>query len=129
MTKPMKLLPLPKFHVSKGCDRTEAQIYYANHVLERRAYQIEYGTRCRRADKSERLLWEFGITLDDYERMHKEQGDACKLCGAQRKRLLIDFDGTVRGLLCYSCLEAIKRLPETLAAVARIQAYLENRNE
>ena len=120
----MKTLPLSKFHVSKGRDRTMGQIYYAAHVLERRAYQLDYGKRSRQADKDERFQQQYGITLADYERMHKEQGDACKICGVQRKKLHVDFDGKVRGLLCFACVSAIKRLPETLAAVARIQAYL-----
>lgn len=51
----------------------------------------------------------YGLSIEAYERMFKEQNGACKICQQQNydgKRLFVDHDhdtGTVRGLLCHHC--------------------------
>ncbi len=60
-----------------------------------------------RQKASNRLQKKYGITLDDYDRMLKEQGDGCAICGrkpSNTRRLDVDHDhktGKVRGLLCH----------------------------
>lgn len=54
------------------------------------------------------LKKDFGITLDDYNRMAKEQNYLCLICGKPEnsKALAVDHDhetGKVRGLLCLMC--------------------------
>lgn len=82
-----------------------------------------------------RLQREYGITLDDYNRILAEQGGGCGICGvvaarskAGGTRLHVDHDhatGKARGLLCDTCNRGIGQLgddPERLRAAAR---YLE----
>lgn len=51
----------------------------------------------------------YGLDYSTYERMLKEQGYVCKLCGQPNqhgKRLAVDHDhetGQIRGLLCNHC--------------------------
>lgn len=51
----------------------------------------------------------YGISVETYERMFREQNGGCKICGKQNldgKRLSVDHDhntGTIRGLLCHRC--------------------------
>jgi len=52
----------------------------------------------------------YGITIDDYNKMFEEQNGCCKLCGRhqseQKFRLCVDHNhetGRVRGLLCTRC--------------------------
>ena len=59
----------------------------------------------------------YGITLEDYNKMLKEQNNRCKICGQEEtaksrsrvrpiKKLAVDHDhktGKVRGLLCHQC--------------------------
>lgn len=52
------------------------------------------------------LRHEYGITLEDYERMYAEQKGCCAICGAHHARLCVDHDhktGEVRKLLCLGC--------------------------
>lgn len=52
----------------------------------------------------------YGITVEDYDRMFKEQNGRCKICGRHRTeqkfKLCVDYNhetGKVRGLLCHRC--------------------------
>ena len=82
-----------------------------------------------------RLRRDYGITLDEYNRILQEQGGGCGICGvveARSKsgngRLHVDHDhetGKTRGLLCDTCNRGIGQLgddPERVKAAVR---YLE----
>ena len=71
-----------------------------------------------RKDEDLRLL--YGITIQDYDRMLKEQNKVCAICKSKelltnhvskkRQRLSVDHDhatGKVRGLLCSRCNKAL----------------------
>lgn len=61
------------------------------------------------------LRSKYGITSEDYQRMHDEQGGVCAICRREEtaahangkvRRLAVDHDhetGEVRGLLCFAC--------------------------
>ena len=59
------------------------------------------------------------MTLEDYERMFDAQGGVCAICGKPRpeeRTLHVDHDhetGEIRGLLCFSCNNALGRLPRS----------------
>lgn len=70
--------------------------------------------------RDKELLKKYGITLDDWNRMYKEQNGVCKICGKPEtkidrrlgivRRLAVDHchdTGKVRGLLCTECNQAI----------------------
>ena len=71
----------------------------------------------RREDKLRRR---FGITVEEYDRMLKEQGGRCFICLTDKydklgRRLAVDHDhktGKVRGLLCCKCNFFIEYLSE-----------------
>lgn len=72
-------------------------------------YRLKYFNRARRRY----IKHEYGITLDDYQRMLKDQNDCCAICGnpdsgsrGKYNTFAIDHDhktGKVRGLLCLLC--------------------------
>ena len=75
-----------------------------------------------------------GSSLDEYEKMFKEQGGRCKICGTDKPggkygTLMLDHchdTGRVRGLLCHGCnagLGLIKDNPNTLRGMIK---YLED---
>lgn len=90
--------------------------YQAKHGPEIAARKAAY----YRANRDKFLLIEadrayrkrYGITLEDYERMLREQGGRCRICRADKqgkkadRRFHVDHDhgtGKVRGLLCTRC--------------------------
>lgn len=75
-----------------------------------------------RVRKNEQLMSKYGITIDRYEAMDREQGRICKICKSPpgNKGLYVDHcheNGEVRGLLCQYCntmLGMAKDNPDTL---------------
>jgi len=72
----------------------------------------------------------YGISLEKYEEMCKEQNGVCAICHkpeSQKKRLAIDHDhetGLVRALLCNSCNAAIGFLQDDIGIASNALAYL-----
>jgi hypothetical protein len=70
------------------------------------ARKRNYSTLARVSSK---MKYNYGITLDDYNRMYELQSGVCMICKKKEtngKRLAIDHDhdtGKVRGLLCNHC--------------------------
>lgn len=86
------------------------------HVAKDRARRQESMLRWR-AENPERYaqsvraytLRSYGLSLEDYDRLHAEQGGVCAICGDEEKdgwSLSVDHchsTGRVRGLLCRRC--------------------------
>jgi hypothetical protein len=90
----------------------------------------------RKRQHADRERWRrrlalYGLSMDDYERMAREQGQRCAICRGPQTRvdsdgtLVVDHDhktGTVRGLLCGLCntgLGAMRDNPAILLAAIR----------
>jgi len=94
-------------YVDKGCRCDTCRLHRKEYEQCRRKQNTEYAANVRRW----RLLREYGITQDEYERLFDEQDGACKLCGAKPndgENLSVDHvhdsdPVIVRGLLCHSC--------------------------
>ena len=82
-------------------------------------------------------LKQYGINVDDYERMLAEQGGVCAACGQKETAynqhgphdLAVDHDhetGVVRGLLCMRCNRALGLLGDN---ADRVQALAEYRRK
>ncbi len=89
-----------------------------------------YGVRSRYLKRN------YGISLEDYERIIAEQNYSCAICktteagGKFNKRFMINKDssGSVRGLLCKHCNDALKLVdnnPHTLESMIK---YLHKTN-
>tara|TARA_R110000744_G_scaffold216604_1_gene335391 strand:- start:13 stop:456 length:444 start_codon:yes stop_codon:yes gene_type:complete len=96
------------------------------------AYQkTEHAIRLRR-DNCYRKL--YGITIDEYDAIHTDQGGTCGICRntcATGQHLAVDHDhgtGTVRGLLCSDCNLGLGKLGDTISGLQAAIAYIERRN-
>lgn len=77
----------------------------------------------------------FGMTIDDYETMLADQGDACAICGSTEakgygKHFPIDHDhvtGEIRGLLCSKCNAGLGLFNDDPARLTAAVAYLTER--
>ena len=65
-----------------------------------------YLESCRRSNMKKN----YGLTLEQYDKMYSDQCGECKICGVFRERLHVDHchtTGEVRDLLCSQCNVAI----------------------
>ncbi len=95
---------------------------------------VKHGCKCPRCYgyyRDNHLKRTYGISLDEYNRMHEEQDHRCAICrrhqADHQKSLHVDHDhetGEVRGLLCYPCNRAIAILGDSAESVQRAVDYL-----
>lgn len=79
------------------------------------------------------LQRKYGINLDTYEDMYVKSGGKCYICnsvdpGQQRKHFCVDHDhkdGSIRGLLCYSCNSGLGFLKDDTDLLNKAINYLE----
>ena len=76
----------------------------------------------------------YGLTLDEYERMHQKQRGACAICGTSTcvtgKRLAVDHchvTGRIRGLLCSLCNNGIAKFNDDKVRLLRAVEYLRDK--
>jgi len=74
----------------------------------------------------------YGISLDEYNEMLKEQNNSCYICGKheseQKKRLNVDHNhqtGKVRALLCVTCNTSLGLMKEDLGVFKTMIKYVE----
>lgn len=106
-----------------------------------------YGNTCKPCHSKRQRAWyqankrsyrervyqrEFGISLDEYERLWESQQGRCKLCDRHQddltRWLAVDHDhatGRVRALLCGSCNTALGCFEKYGVSLDRLRAYLE----
>lgn len=87
----------------------------------------------RRHRKSVELRWQYGLSIEDYERMIELCDNKCEICGAppptkgRKKTLCVDHchdTGIVRGLLCDKCNRAIGLIGEDHQTLLKAIQYL-----
>jgi hypothetical protein len=95
------------------------------------SYKSHKGFICKRCERRNALLGKYGITLEDYARMFREQDGKCFICRtpptAEEEVLCVDhhhLSGIVRKLLCFSCNSAIGYLHESAERAVAIAGYL-----
>jgi len=76
---------------------------------DNRKYLAKRRTRPLRVKRNEWLKWRYRITIDDYDRMWRDQNGACRICKTvfeTERHACVDHDhntGKVRSLLCSFC--------------------------
>lgn len=81
----------------------------------------------KRKRKNTELKCYFGITIEDYDRMLKEQNGSCAICETKPLKLCVDHchaTGKVRGLLCNDCNLGIGKLKDNIKTLQNAISYL-----
>lgn len=79
----------------------------------------------------QKLLREYGLTLEDFDRLYEEQRGLCAICHRpprDGKALCVDHcheTGAVRQLLCNPCNEALGLLEENIEYIKNALLYIE----
>lgn len=100
---------------------------------KRKKYYIENKLK---SCENRRLKFTYGITLEDYNRILKEQEGKCAICGTTEpkgngNRLHVDHDhnnGHIRGLLCHFCNTGIGLLKDNIDILQKSINYLKMSN-
>lgn len=76
-----------------------------------------------------KLKQKYGISVEEYDAMFKEQNGVCKLCYKEHTRRPLNVDhchstGKVRGLLCDKCNMALGLLNDDVKLIDKIKDYL-----
>ena len=114
--------------------RAKARDWYAKHRERLTANRKLHLVESRADSYKKNLKRNFGLTLEDYDRMLQAQEGRC-VCGKTEGdrgyyRLHVDHDhdtGEVRGLLCGSCNRGIGLLGEDPKLLRLLADYLERR--
>lgn len=97
---------------------------------ENRRRFIESGGK-KLSDRRSYLKRTYGITLEDYDAKLAEQGGLCGICRREPNPNIsphVDHDhetGALRGLLCFSCNQAIGSFQESVGLLAAAIEYLD----
>lgn len=77
----------------------------------------------------------YGITLNEYNQLLKEQNDSCFICQKHqsnfKRKLAVDHDhktGKVRGLLCHNCNTSLGKFNDDTIVLKRAIEYLEKKS-
>lgn len=115
--------------------RKTAAEWNINNYDRKRKKQIEWEKNNIEHRRNKYLLREYGITLQCYNRIYKEQNGNCCICGISEseldKKLFIDHDhesGEVRGLLCHKCNTALGGFKDNLDLLLSAISYLKQEN-
>lgn len=99
--------------------------------LAMRAWRMENPDKFRAKCRESKLRTRFGISVEQFEAMEKEQGGLCAICkkrpDGKRKTLFVDHchvTGKVRGLLCNGCNTLIALAGENVVTLESAIRYL-----
>ena len=106
----------------------------AEHREELAAYYRDWNAARPGYKRANRVLREYGLTIEQVEQMEVEQGGVCAICqqppsgrGRNGARLHIDHchaTGRVRGLLCSPCNTALGQLADDPERMQRMIDYV-----
>lgn len=76
--------------------------------------------------------YRYGITIPEYDKMLKEQGNRCKICEDENKNgehFCVDHchtSGKIRGLLCARCNKALGKFKDNIKILEKAIQYLKD---
>jgi len=122
----------------KNCAKEKAREYRANNIDKVRESQKQSKKNKPDFYRNKRLVYEFGITLAEYQEMLKSQNSVCAICFQPERRihprtgrlweLCVDHDhatGEIRGLLCCDCNTALGLFRDNPSNIRAAINYLE----
>jgi len=94
-------------------------------------YYEAHKSACNRASLDARFRRKFGLTIAERDALIQAQDGTCPLCGrvfTRFDRACVDHDhatGRMRGIICSSCNKALGLFKDSIPALTRAIAYLQ----
>ena len=87
--------------------------------------------RARRSKHNTHLKKQYGITIDDYDKILDSQGGKCAICkgGTSKRHFAVDHNHTnnnIRGLLCARCNTGLARFMDNITTLKRAIRYMKD---
>jgi len=160
----MKMGPPPDqlntLHTCKGCNKKldASEFYWKTqkhtqrvykhssfcrgcYQISRRAYQQSYMRTYNKSDycpekREESRVKSYGLTLEDYDNLLKNQGGGCAICGSKTPktprngRFCVDHNhetNEIRGLLCAPCNRGLGLFGDSPQVLSRAVQYLHDK--
>lgn len=121
----------------KACNSRHAEEWRAAYPERHQDMHRRYNAQNREAIRRYKLLSQFGITREQYDRLSDIQDGTCAICrepeqtrannGHTLKELAVDHDhetGAIRGLLCARCNKALGGFRDNIDYLRRAAEYL-----
>lgn len=121
--------PIPNRERARRWQRENPERYLENQRKRRQRPEVKL------RERAGHLKRKYGITLADYERMLDEQGGCCAICRRPPREgstLHVDHEHAterVRGLLCFTCNNALGDFEDDPAALRAALSYLARGDE
>lgn len=121
-------------HSKRNKEKRATDPEFVKRCRERsRQYRKDHPEKCRRGVRNATLKKKYGIGVDEYDKILREQRGTCAICdrtdsGVGHPNLHVDHNhktGGVRGLLCQPCNTAIGMFRDKTALLKNAIAYLE----
>jgi hypothetical protein len=126
--------------ICKPCYAAGMREYLARNpeqARKKRLALVSWQERNPRARKDYMLRLKYGVTVDHYEQLMREQNGKCAVCSGDERgidhrtgkprALAVDHchaTGTIRGLLCSDCNRCIGMAKEDVRILSRMISYL-----
>ena len=114
--------------------KTYNRKYYREHANAAIAYSHRYNAEHKEEiytrNRRKKLMKQYGITPEEYDKLFSKQNGACAICGnipTNGKKLAVDHShitGKVRGLLCHSCNVTLGNVDDSIELLTKAIEYL-----
>lgn len=111
---------------------TAQRRYYQDHKAEIIERTKRYGRSHKIETRHNKLIYSYGVGLDEYDKLFTVQEGRCAICGKHQtelsKVLSIDHDhrtGKIRGLLCQNCNLALGNVFDDIWILEHAIKYLQ----
>lgn len=119
------------------CEKMKPYSEYAGRDLRTKKKE-SYCSECKKFMGSERVLKKYGLTVDSYMELFRNQNGICKICKKPEKdgkRLSVDHDHScckgaytcgkcIRGLICFRCNTALGMVNDDPMILSAMITYL-----
>lgn len=109
--------------------------YYINNMEKIKKYKREWTDKSYKRLRNSRLKKSYGIDLEIYNQMFKNQKGLCAICNDPRSKQKYDFSvdhqhstGKIRELLCSNCNTGIGLFKEDVELLQKVIIYLNKHN-